>query len=199
MQPVHPKTSLELTAQQVAEEAEAQCSQEVKFLLANLLKREQTTVKAIIASLYDVGTTNLVNQRVSVRLFRPLVRPVFKLSKPVLIALGYRWVCKKCPILITRWLQRKVKAITSRAQIAAPVVPAAAAIELPSEQPLLSSGEIRRLRSQVRWTSVALAGVSATLAITVTKIDLNLKPVESLWQSSATQRSLLINQRSERP
>ncbi len=201
MQPVHSSDSSGLSSQQLAEQqAEAQCSQEVSFLLANLLEREQTTVKAIIASLYDVGVTNLVNQRVRVRLFRPLVRPVLKLSKPLLIALAYRWVCQKCPSLITRWLQRKIKATTARAQlVSSPVVPVTAAVALPSEQPQLQQGEIRRLRSQVRWTSFALAGVSATLAITVTRIDLNLKPVESLWQSSAAHPLLIEQQRKPRP
>jgi hypothetical protein len=202
MQPVQSSDPQGLSPQQLAEQqAEAQCSLEVSFLLANLLEREQTTVKAIIASLYDVGSANLVNQRVRVRLLRPIVRPVLKLSKPLLIALVYRWVCKKCPALITRWLQRKVKATTSRTQpLSPPVVPVTATVALPSEQPQLQHGEIRRLRSQVRWTSFALAGVSATLAITITKIDLKLRPVESLWQSSATPFPLLIEQqRKPRP
>jgi hypothetical protein len=188
-----------LSAQQAAEQqAEAQRMQEVNFLLTNLLEREQATIKAVIGCLYDVGSVNLVNQRIRFRPLRPVARPFLKASKPVLTACGYRWVCKKCPSIITRWLQAKVKAKTSRNLPVAPPLPTPVItqVEAPAAQPMLYQGEIRRLRSQVRWTTAALAGVSAALAITINKAD--LKPIETFWQSTAARPPLLVNDQKQK-
>jgi hypothetical protein len=195
-----------MSPQQAAEQqAEAERMQEVMLLLTNLFERERTTIEAIMRCFYDVGTVNLVNQRVKIRPLRPLVRPLLKVSKPLIIPIGYRWVNKKCPAIVTRWLQKKVKTLTSsrppKEPTQAVLVPPVAEAEPSTVTPLpvLYQGEIRRLKSQVRWTAAALAGVSATLAITLIRVDLN--PVELFWQSS-TPHPLLVKdrvQRSDRP
>lgn len=190
MEPAQPvNVSPPLSPKQLKEQqAEAERVQEVNLLLTNLFEREQQTIKAIIGCLYDVGTVNLINQRVGIRPLRPLVRPLFRASKPLLIPFGYRWVSRKCPALVTRWLQRKVKAVTSKRPPVAPLQPPPVsttdAKQIEAVQPLLYQGEIRRLRSQVRWTTAALAGVSVTLAVTLTKPD--IKSVEPVWQSSSS-------------
>jgi hypothetical protein len=189
----------QLAQQQAEQQAEAECSQEVMLLLANLLAREQATLKAVISCFYDVGTVNLVNQRIKYRLLRPLARPVLKVSKPVLTTLGYRWVSKKCPPIITRWLLRKVKSVTSGPPPKAPApvsVQSVSTVEPPliEQHTALYQGEIRRLRSRVRWTTAALAGVSATLAIMLIKIDLN--PVGPFLQSTTAPSTTLVNHRN---
>jgi hypothetical protein len=203
MQPVQPPGSgptlspRQAAQQQAEQQAEVERMQEVTLLLANLLEREQTTLKAMIGCLYDVGTVNLVNQRVRYRFLRPLARPVLKVSKPVLTTLGYRWVSKKCPPIITRWLQRKVKSVTSGPPPKEPSQPVSVQSISTIEPPLIEQhttlyqGEIRRLRSQVRWTTAALAGVSATLAITLIKIDLN--PIGQFLQSTTAPSTTLVN------
>jgi hypothetical protein len=206
MQPVQPPgpdpnlSPRQVVRQQAEQQAEAERMQEVTLLLANLLEREQTTLKAVIGCLYDVGTVNLVNQRVKYRFLRPLARPVLKVSKPVLTTLGYRWVSKKCPPIISRWLQRKVKSVTS----GPPPKPVSQSVSVQSvstvepppieQRTALYQGEIRRLRSRVRWTTAALAGVSATLAIMLIKIDLN--PVGPFLQSKTAPSTALVNHRN---
>jgi hypothetical protein len=207
MQPVQPPGSGPISPRQVAQQqaeqqAEAERMQEVTLLLANLLEREQTTLKAVIGCLYDVGTVNLVNQRVKYRFLRPLARPALRVSKPVLTTLGYRWVSKKCPPIITRWLQKKVKSVTSAP--APKVPPQSVSVQSVStvEPPLLEQhmalyqGEIRRLRSRVRWTTAALAGVSATLVITLIKIDLN--PIGPFLQSKTAPSATLVTDQNLR-
>jgi hypothetical protein len=205
MQPVQPPGSVPtLSPQQAAElQAEAERMQEVTLLLANLLEREQITLKAIIGCLYDVGTVNLVNQRIRFRVLRPLARPVLRVSKPILTVLGYRWVSKKCPPIITRWLYRKVKSVTARRT--PEVLPQTVSVQPVSIQAVskvesslqpqtaLYQGEIQRLRSQVRWTTAALAGVSAALAIMLTKVDLN--PIGPFLQSITVPSATLVDQR----
>jgi hypothetical protein len=203
VQPPGPTLSPRQAAQQQAEQqAEAERMQEVTLLLANLLEREQTTLKSVIGCLYDVGTVNLVNQRVKYRFLRPLARPVLKVSKPVLTTLGYRWVSKKCPPIIARWLQGKIKSITSRRPPKVPPqsvsVQSVSTVEPPliEQRTALYQGEIRRLRSRVRWTTAALAGVSATLAIMLIKTDLN--PVGPFLQSTTAPSTTLASQRNLR-
>jgi hypothetical protein len=199
MQPVQPSDSVPpLSARQVAEQqAEAKRMQEVTLLLTNLLEREETTLKAVIGCLYDVGTVNLVNQRIRYRFLRPLARPIFSVSKPVLTTLGYRWVSKKCPPIITRWLQGKVKSVTSRRPPKVSPQPVTVQSVATIEQPLIEQrtvlyqGEIKRLRSQVRRTTAALAGVSVTLAIMLIKVGLN--PVQPFLQSKTVPSTTLVN------
>ncbi len=205
MQPVQPLDSgptlspRQVAQQQAEQQAEAARMQEVMLLLANLLEREQATLKAVIGCFYDVGTVNLVNQRVRYRFLRPLARPVLRVSKPVLTALGYRWVSKKCPPIITRWLHRKVKSMTSGPPLKASPQAVSVQSVSPVEPPLIQQhsayqGEIRRLRSRVRWTTAALAGVSAALAIMLIKTDLN--PVGPFFQSKTAPSITLANHRN---
>jgi hypothetical protein len=199
MQPVpHPGSVPPPSARQVAEQqAEAKRMQEVTLLLANLLEREETTLKAVIGCLYDVGTVNLVNQRIKYRFLRPLARPVLSVSKPVLTTLGYRWVSKKCPPIITRWLQKKIISVTSRRPPKVPPQPVSVQSISTVEPPLIEQhtvlyqGEIKRLRSQVRRTTAALAGVSVTLAIMLIKVGLN--PVQPFLQSNIAPSTTLVN------
>lgn len=209
MQPVQlPGSSSQQSRQQAKErqvkerqakeqQAEAERMKEVTLLLANLFEREQATLKAVIGCLYDVGTVNLVNQRIRFRPLRPVARPLLRVSKPLLTTLSYRWVVQQCPQLITRWLQGKVKSSTARPPAkpkASPttVMPTAKVEVLPAleQQTVRYQGEIRRLRSQVRWTTAALAGVSVALAFMLTKIDVS--PIELILQTSARPASSLL-------
>jgi hypothetical protein len=199
MQPVQPPGSAStLSPQQAAEQqAEIERMQEVTLLLANLLEREQSTIKAVIGCLYDVGTVNLINHRIKFRFLRPLARPLLKISKPVLTTVGYRWVSKKCPPILTRWLQGKVKSVTSsRPPKTSPKPVAVVAAPVAEPQTMLYQGEIRRLRSQVRWTTAALAGVSATLAIMLTQIDLN--PIQPFLQSTTAPSPVLVDTQKQK-
>ena len=49
---------------------EQQLMQDTHLLLTNLAEREQATVKAILDSLYEVGSVNLINKRVRVTALR---------------------------------------------------------------------------------------------------------------------------------
>ncbi len=151
--------------------------QEVLFLLKNLLDREQITIKAILSCLIDVGTVHLINDRVRIRPLRPLARPLAKVSKPALIFVAHRWVQKKCPQLITQWLQGRILRETKRPQ----------APQVTVEPIALYQHEIRRLRSRVHLTTGALVGVSSVLVLALLGID--VKSVSPVWQFSSSNRS----------
>jgi hypothetical protein len=135
---------------------ELEQSQRVMLLLEDLIDRERRTLDAIMQALFEIGSVNFVNQKVRFRLLRPVVKPVVKLSKPLLTHMGYRWFRKKGPRLIVNWLMRKIR-------FAPPPAPPQAAIPEPLVNSATYQGEIRRLRSQVRLTTGALVSVSGIL------------------------------------
>lgn len=135
---------------------ELEQSQRVMLLLEDLIDRERHTLEAIMQSLFEVGSVNFVNQKVRMRFLRPVLRPAVKVSKPVLTYVGYRWFRKKGPRLIVNWLFRKIR-------FAPPSAAAKSPTPAPPANTLMYQGEIRRLRSQVRWTTGALVSVSGIL------------------------------------
>jgi hypothetical protein len=179
-----------VTPQQEAEQRfEAERMQEVLFLLKNLLDREQTTVKAIVACLLDVGAIYFINDRVQIRPLRPLARPLVKVSKPALVFFANRWVQQKCPQMIANFLQRKILLQAQR--------PQSPQVSQPVTQPILEptviyQHEIRRLRSRVQLTTGALVGVSGVLVLALIGVD--IKSVSSFWQSSINPSSAAMIQ-----
>jgi hypothetical protein len=143
---------------------ELEQSQRVMLLLEDLIDRERHTLDAIMQALFEIGSVNFVNQKVRTRFLRPVIRPAVKVSKPVLTYVGYRWFRKKGPRLIVNWLFRKIR-----------FAPSSAPTKLPTPAPLanavLYQGEIRRLRSQVRWMTGALVSVSGVLVAFLNGFD----------------------------
>lgn len=176
--------------QEAEQRLETERMQEVLFLLKNLLDREQTTVKAILSCLLDVGAVHLINDRVKIRPLRPLARPLAKISKPALIFIAHRWVQKKCPQLITNWLQGRILPKTKR-----PKRPQAPQVTV--EPTALYQHEIRRLRSRVQLTTGALVGVSGVLVLALIGID--VKSVSPFWQSSSSNRSFAAVIQNHKP
>ncbi len=174
-----------LTPQQEAEQRlEAERMQEVMFLLKNLLDREQTTVKAIVACLLDIGAIHCINDRVQIRPLRPLARPLLKASKPALVFFANRWVQQKCPQMIASFLGRRVLLKAKRSQplpIPQPIP------QVTLEPTVIYQHEIKRLRSRVQLTTGALVGVSGVLVLALIGVD--VKSVNSFWQSSSSNPS----------
>jgi hypothetical protein len=200
MQPPSPDTlsPLQLTPQQIEQQKiEADRMQEVTLLLTNLFDREQTTLKAIFGCLYDIGACNFINQQIRPQPLRAFVKPIAKLTKPAFIFMGYCWFQKKCPPLITKWLQGKVKFPAKVPPKPLPPTPVPTVPFPPSGTEYVEYQiEIRRLRSRLRLTTGALVGMSATTLALVVLIQINLKPREPFWQSTATRQSGLIQSHS---
>ncbi len=145
---------------------EAERMHDVMLLLQNLINSEEATVKLILDCLYDVGSVNLINQKLRSKPLNRLMKLIARMSKPVFRSLALNWFKKNCPQLITNWLHTQV----SFGNI--PNIPQQVAIEVaqlqpyPIEQTENMSQEIKNLRYQVRW----LAGISiiaiAVLGIT---------------------------------
>jgi hypothetical protein len=181
--------------QQAAEQRlEAERMQEIMFLLKNLLEREEITVKAILSCVLDVGSVHIINDRIKIRPLRPLARPLAKLSKPALVFVTHRWVQKKCPQLITNWIQRRILLKTTRPQPQPPQTTPQVTVE----PTVIYQHEIRRLRSRVQLTTTALVGVSSVLVLGLIGID--LRSVNQFWQSAiVNQTTAFVEAQSPNP
>jgi hypothetical protein len=150
---------------------EAQRMRDVLLLLQNLINSEEATIKLILDCLYDVGSVNLINQKLRIKPLNRVMKLIARMSKPVFRTLALNWFKKNCPQLITDWLHSKVTFKSSEN------IPQQVAVEVAELQPYPLppteniSQEIKNLRSQVRW----LAGISiiaiAVLAVTAIKLN----------------------------
>jgi len=102
------KISNHLTQQAQEKEKEVQLMNEVSILLKTLIYQEEITIKEIIDCLYDVGSTNLINEKFNFGTFNKTLKFMTKISKPAFKMLAWQWAKKNSPNLITNWLQSKV-------------------------------------------------------------------------------------------
>ncbi|MEM8805319.1 MAG: hypothetical protein AAGF01_04740 [Cyanobacteria bacterium P01_G01_bin.38] len=82
--------------------------QDVQLLLENLFQREEATLKIIVSCLYDVGSTNLINQRFRCRPLNRIMKWIARLTKPGFRFFAIRWSKKNAPKLIADWLHSQV-------------------------------------------------------------------------------------------
>lgn len=150
---------------------EAERMHDVLLLLQNLINSEEATVKLILDCLYDVGSVNLINQKLRLKPLNRVMKLIARMSKPVFKVIAFNWFKKNCPQLITNWLQTQVafeKPQNTPEQVAIEVVQLEP-YAIPQTESL--SQEIQNLRYQIRW----LAGISITAIaiLVVTAIRLN--------------------------
>lgn len=130
---------------------------EISLLLEQLVWHESTTIKLILDRLYDIGSINLINQKVTIRSLNRISRVVATQSKPLFRFVGLRWFQHNCPQLITDWLHEQVMfqsptQATGQPTLEGAVVPPASLI------PDHCSIEVQKLRSQLRWRTGLLCG-----------------------------------------
>lgn len=136
--------------------------QDVNLLVSNLIAREETTVKLILDCLYEVGSSNLINQKISSRPVNEIFKLVAQTSKPIFRVLAWRWLNKNGSRLITDWLGSKV----SFRQRGKPEVKNTELLveKTNSEMNYLPVAkyqvqEVKYLRSQVKVLTAVLVGV----------------------------------------
>jgi hypothetical protein len=161
-------TSPETLAEKIIE---AERMRDVLLLLQNLINSEEATVKLILNCLYDVGSVNLINQKLRLKPLNRVMKLIARMSKPVFRTLALNWFKKNCPQLITSWLHTQVTfgSIQNKPQEVAVEVAELQPYPIPHRENL--SQEVKNLRHQVRL----LAGISiiaiAALGITASRLN----------------------------
>ncbi|MEO0458937.1 MAG: hypothetical protein AAF152_20475 [Cyanobacteria bacterium P01_A01_bin.114] len=98
------KTAILIREKQLEEER----MQDVQLLLKNLFQREEATLNIIVDCLYDVGSTNLINQRFNRRPLNRIMKWVARFTKPGFHFFAIRWSKKNAPKMIADWLHSQV-------------------------------------------------------------------------------------------
>ncbi len=81
---------------------------DVLMLLEQMFRREEVTLKLILGCLYDVGSVNLINQKINRQTANRLVKWIASLSRPIFGMIALRWFYKNCPQLLVDWLHSKL-------------------------------------------------------------------------------------------
>lgn len=144
--------------------------EDVLLMLQHLARNEEITIKIIIDCLYDVGSINLINQKLPHPPVNGIVKQIARLSKPVFRVVAFYWFKQNCPQLITKWLRSKIsfkKPVAREVTKTAKQVQATLEgkdIELYSQSKIdLLNSEVQRLRSQVKLISGVSIGMIAAL------------------------------------
>jgi len=106
--PAEKSVKLQLEKRLEEERIKEERMHDVLLLLDNLVQREEATVKMVLDSLYDVGSINIINEKIGYRPMNRFLKAITRLSKPAFRAVAWRWFKGNCPQLITNWLRTKV-------------------------------------------------------------------------------------------
>lgn len=135
---------------------------DVLLLLESMFDREESTVKLVLGHLYDIGSVNLINQRLHSRSLNRLAKWIARLSKPVFRMIALRWFKRNCPRLIRDWLYNQVKfepqQIVKAVQVAEAAFPPTSASELE-----VYRQKVRMLHSRVKLLSTLLISITCAL------------------------------------
>lgn len=82
---------------------------DVEMLLESLFMREEVTMRLIADRLYDVGSVNLLNQKIRSQPLNKFMKVIARRSKPIFRFFMLRWSKKNAPQMITDWLESQVR------------------------------------------------------------------------------------------
>lgn len=168
---------------------------EILLLLEHLVSHEEITVKLIIDCLYDVGSVNLINQKVQHSLLKRPLKGVAGLSKPVVKVIAFRWFKRSCPQIITNWLYSKVAFPAPFKPPAKAVTQTVVAEQVALVEPEPLYREVRRLRGQVRLLSGI--SISAIAALSGVLVWMNHRPEMQSFQRPVQPLQLVGTKTSE--
>ncbi|MFM7363144.1 MAG: hypothetical protein ACKO11_01310 [Cuspidothrix sp.] len=146
------KTLDQITQDNTEKAKEEKQINEVLLLIKTLIYEEESTIKLIIESLYDIGAPNLVDQKIKLAILNHSLKFMTKLSKPVFKIVAWHWFKNNCPTLITGWLHSKVSFPKVEPQKIAAVIENENK-DIDSSPPLLAGNytdEIKHLHFQVK-------------------------------------------------
>ncbi|AFY68819.1 hypothetical protein Pse7367_0511 [Thalassoporum mexicanum PCC 7367] len=89
---------------------EAEAMHDIMLLLEHMTQREKVTIELIVDRLYDVGATNLIEQKIHSQRLQKTIKPIARspMSKSAVRIAAWYWFKQNCPKLITDWLYTKV-------------------------------------------------------------------------------------------
>jgi hypothetical protein len=175
------KISNHLTQQSQEKEKEKQLINELRLLVKTLIYQEEITIKSIMDCLYDVGSTNLVNQKFKFGTLNKTLKFMTKISKPAFKILAWQWFKKNCPDLITGWLQGKVTFIRVEEK----------RLEVMTENENLNLVSISQLPEENQINQIKLLHLQVKLLTGILVITVTLFSGTLIWLSNSLDQSHL--------
>lgn len=126
---------------------------DVTLLLERLALHDETTVRLVMANLYDIGSVRLANEKFAHPTLNQLARAMSRMSKPVFLVFAVRWFQKDCPKLIADWLYT----VATFQVHSKPVVPPET-LEV-MQQLEASQRQVKALQTKVRYLTGAAVGL----------------------------------------
>ncbi len=168
---------------------------EVLVLIKTLVYNEEMTIKLIIDCLYDVGITNLINQKLQLGTLNKTLKFMTKISKPLIKILAWKWFKNNCPQLITEWLKSKVTFPQESAQKIEVVVENQPENIAASSQ-IIDQNQVKRLNFQVKFLIGLLIAVltiftGSSIWLLVALQQSHVQTVEKLQNQVKTLESSL--------
>ncbi|MGK7930850.1 MAG: hypothetical protein AB4041_05385 [Microcystaceae cyanobacterium] len=130
------------------------------LLLDHLFKREEATAKMILGNLYDIGTINLINNKVPLKMVSPLLKLFATTAKPLASVIAVRAFQTYCPKLITDYLYSLVELKPKDPTVIEAVE--VGALSVPEVEAKLQ--EVKRLRGRVKLLTGSLVATVAIFA-----------------------------------
>ena len=175
------KISNHLTQQSQEKEKEEQLINELRLLVKTLIYQEEITIKSIMDCLYDVGSTNLVNQKFKFGTLNKTLKFMTKISKPAFKILAWQWFKKNCPDLITGWLQGKVTFIRVEEK----------RLEVMTENENLNLVSISQLPEENQINQIKLLHLQVKLLTGILVATVTLFGGSLIWLTNSLQQSHL--------
>ena len=168
-------------SQEKEKEKEEQLINELRLLVRTLIYQEEITIKSIMDCLYDVGSTNLVNQKFKFGTLNKTLKFMTKISKPAFKILAWQWFKKNCPDLITGWLQGKVTFPREKET----------RLEVMTEHENLSLVSISQLPEENQINQIKLLHLQVKLLTGILVITVTLFSGSLIWLSNSLHQSHL--------
>ena len=148
---------------------------DVLLLLENLVQREEATAKILLDGIYDVATTNLINNRIHFRPLNRTAKSLARVAKPAAKVVGLRWFKQNCPQLVTNWLKIKVAFAPPKPKKKPTPKPQKAGSALAVPAHVQTSTEVKQLRAQVSLLTSLLIGAIAVFGTGFVWLAYNLQ------------------------
>ncbi|MBD2445365.1 hypothetical protein H6G25_19745 [Dolichospermum sp. FACHB-1091] len=189
------KISKDSTEHSPEKDREEKLMNEVLVLIKTLVYNEEMTIKLIIDCLYDIGITNLINQKFQLGTLNKTLKFATKISKPVIKILAWKWVKNNCPQLITGWLKSKV-AFPKEEAPKIEVLVENETKNIAASSQIIDKNQVKRLNFQVKLLISLLIAVmtmfiGSSIWLLVSLQQSHLQTVEKLQNQVKTLESSL--------
>lgn len=189
------KISQNLKQHSPEKDREEKLMNEVLILIKTLVYNEEITIKLLIDCLYDIGVTNLINQKFQLGTLNKTLKFMTKISKPAVKILAWKWFKNNCPQLITEWLKSKVTFPQESAQKIEVVVENEPE-NIAASSPIIDQNQVKRLNFQVKFLIGLLIAVltiftGSSIWLLVALQQSHVQTVEKLQNQVKTLKSSL--------